>query len=164
MGKNKQGVIFSGQSTRKEKDQVNQEISKLDKLVDRSQNILYRIKAVFPFNFFTDEIIIDASKVNVIRRIFVKTGNVRSVTYEDIFEVSVNYSLFFATLEVADRFFQEAPIIINYLKKSEALKARRIIQGMLIALKEKVQIDQIENKILINKLEELGKAREAGAF
>lgn len=76
----KKGVIFNAQKKENEFIKTNKEINKLNDLVDESRKILLKLKAVFPFNFFGDEIIIDLSKVSVIQKRFFEAGSIRSVS------------------------------------------------------------------------------------
>lgn len=160
MVRKQEGVVFTAQND-SQVIRARKEIKKLDKLADASRKILLRLKAVFPFNFFRDEIIIDLSKVSINQRIFFRTGNIRSVAYEDIFEVTTNYSLIFASLSIVDRFYQQMPLEIPYLWKKDALRARRVIQGVMIAKKEKININDVPQHLLLEKVETLGRARES---
>lgn len=118
-----------------------------------------KIKAVFPFNFFPDEIIIDETKVSVYHRIFFFSKQIVSVDYKDILNVILDHSLFFATLELVGRFFAEQPISVKYLKKKDAILARRVIQGMIIAKKEGIDVSAINIGQLLDKVERVGQTR-----
>lgn len=131
----------------------------LDSLATGSARIILDIKAVFPFNFFPDELIIDETKVSVHTKLFFYTKQVRSVVYSDIFNVVIHEGLFFAKLEIIDRYFSEQSIVIEFLKKKDAILARRIIQGMVIAKKEKIDLQALPIKDLIEKLDRIGKSR-----
>lgn len=133
-----------------------QNVRDLDTLVKESQRVLLRINAVFPFNFFPDEVIVDETKVSIIHKIFFYSNSIRSIAHEDIFNVIVEHSLFFATLEIVDRFFVEQPIIIRYLKKDDAILARRLIQGIIIAKKKGINLTELKKDELHRKIELLG--------
>jgi hypothetical protein len=132
---------------------------KLDRIADSSSRILYELRAVFPFNFFPDEIIIDETKVTIVSHMFFQSKETHSVMYQDIFNVVVDDSLFFATMIIADRFFSKVPTKVTYLKKAEALKAMRIILGMMVILKEKVNTQPLPLEELREKAERIGEAR-----
>jgi len=88
---------------------------------------------------------------------FFYSAKIRSVAYEDVFNVTTAYSLLFGTLELSDKFFVQQPIIIRHLWKNDARKTRRIIQGIIIAKKEGINMNKIPLDLLIHKVEELGK-------
>ncbi len=135
---------------------VDKNLQKLDSLANESQHTLLKIKAVFPFNFFPDEIIIDETKVSIIRKLFFFSNQIRSVAHEDILNVIVEYHIFFATLGIVDRSFIQQPISINYLKKNDAILARCIIQGIIIAKKEGVDFNMVTVKDLVQKAKRIG--------
>lgn len=133
--------------------------NKLDMLARESARVIVDVKAVFPFNFFPDEVILDETKVSVHISYFFWSKEVRSIEYKDIFNVAVQQGLFFAKLEIVDRFFTQSPITINYLFKKDAHKIRRLIQGMMIAQKEQIDIHDMPLKELVAKLERIGRSR-----
>lgn len=135
------------------------EEEKLDLLVAQSARVILDIKSVFPFNFFPDELLIDETKVSIHTNYFFYTKEIRSMEYSDIFNVVTNQGLFFAKLEIVDRYFSQQSITIDFLKKSDALLARRLIQGLVIAKKEKVDTTSMSTEDLIYKLSDVGNTR-----
>lgn len=135
-------------------------IEKLNVLASRSTRLLMRIHAVFPFNFFPDELILDENSITHRENRFFYTTQIRSISYEDIFNVTVEYGIVFGQLAVADKFFIQQPIVIHHLRQQDARRARRIINGMIIVKKEKVDATAIPLNLLIAKAEELGRAKD----
>lgn len=131
-------------------------LQKLDILVNESNRTLLKVKTVFPFNFFPDEIIIDEIKVSIIHNLFFFSNQIRSVAHEDILNVVIEHHIFFATLEIMNRFFVEQPITVRYLRKDDALLARSIIQGIIIAKKEGVDFNMVTVKDLLQKAKKIG--------
>ncbi|PIP63680.1 hypothetical protein CO165_03865 [Candidatus Roizmanbacteria bacterium CG_4_9_14_3_um_filter_33_18] len=123
-----------------------------------SEIILLKIKTVFPFTLFPDTIIIDLNKLDIIKQDFFLTKRVNSIIHEDILNITVESGPILATLRITSRFFSGKPILITYLKKSEALQAKRLISGLIIARRKGVTLRGIEIEELLNKLEQLGKA------
>lgn len=132
---------------------------KMESLAQGSQRILLEIKSVFPFDLFPDEVIIDETKVSIHRNYFFYTGQIQSVELKDVFNVVVNHGLFFAKLELFDRYFAQQPISVEYLKKEDAIRARHIIQGLVIAKKENIDITALSEDDLIAKLDRIGQSR-----
>lgn len=133
--------------------------SELNQLAKESARVLLDIVAVFPFNFFPDEVIIDEAKVSIHTHYFFYTKQVRSIEYKDIFNVIVQQGIFFAKLELVDRFYAKESIDIEFLKKNDAIKARRIIQGMIIASKEGIDTHAIPIDELMKTLDRIGQSR-----
>lgn len=132
-----------------------------DQLVERSKIILYKCSSVFPFTIFPDEITIHLNQVNIIQRQFFYTGRRHSVVIEDIEDVFVDTSLFFATLKIVDKGYVENIIEVPYLWVDDARKMRRIIQGLMIASKSNIDITKLDSKNLLEDIESLGKIKES---
>lgn len=139
----------------------NPNITKLHALVNRAARVLVKVKAVFPFNFFPDELILDDNAITHRENRFFYTAQIRSIAYEDIFNVIVEYNVLFGTLEIHDKLSTRQPVIfVHHLKRRDAHKVRRIIRGLILAKKEGVDTREIPLNLLIHKAEELGKAKE----
>jgi|SRR3990167_8638677 len=133
--------------------------TELTKLASESARVILDIKAVFPFNFFPDELMVDETKVSIHTNFFFYNKQVRSIEYSDIFNVVIQEGLFFAKLEIVDRYFSEQSITIEYLKKKDAVLARRIIQGMIIAKKKNIDLRSLPIHELMQKLDRIGQSR-----
>ncbi|OGG15474.1 hypothetical protein A3D77_06515 [Candidatus Gottesmanbacteria bacterium RIFCSPHIGHO2_02_FULL_39_11] len=139
------------------------------KELDKLQNLalttstLFRAKTVFPFHLFPDEITIDPIKVSFIHRIFFGSEQLFSIEIKNILEVTVESGPFFATLFVDFLVVNSLtppppPIIINHLRKSDAAAARRIIQGLMIAKREGVNLTDVHTQNVTPLLQKVGKA------
>lgn len=166
---NSQGVLYQPEPERPaattgrvriatKNDEKEKNIRKLTRLSRESEKVIMRLQAVFPFNFFPDEVIIDEAKVSVIHKIFFFSRQIRSIAHEDIFNVVVEHSILFATLEIADRYFIMEPLRIPYLKKDEAIQARKIIQGIIIAKQNGIDLAPLDVNEIRAKIEKLGEA------
>ncbi len=131
----------------------------IDTLAQGSHRVLVDIKSVFPFDLFPDAVIIDETKVTIQRNFLFFTGQSQSVNIADILNVVVNHGIFFAKLELFDRYFAEQPISVEYLKKDEAVKARHIIQGLVLVKKDNIDISTLELDNLVMKLGQIGQSR-----
>lgn len=134
-------------------------LSKLQTLVAQHKAPLLKLKNRSFFALFPTELIADYTKVTVVRKISLLSEQIRSVAYEDIFNVTVSTSVFFATIEIIDKLFPADPLSITHLPKQKASAARRIIQGMMIAKKEGIDVRTVQDEGLVNILEELGRVR-----
>lgn len=130
---------------------------KLDELLQHNERALYRLSTVFPFDLFPDDVVIDLHKVNLISRTFFFSEGVHSFPIKEIGDVLVESSIFFATLKLMNKTMSRNLFSVPYLKKKEALCARNIIQGLVVADKEGIDITHIQNGELVKKIEEIGK-------
>lgn len=135
---------------------------KLSNLTKQSRIVLFKCSSVFPFDFFPDEMSIEPTQVNLNKKIFFWTDRMTSVPIKNISDVIVQTGPFFASISVLDQFFKENSVEIMWLKKSDAQRARKIIQGLIVAVKENIDIARIEPRKLVKQAEELGEMQAIG--
>lgn len=141
------------------KEQAKHE-DKFNKLIARASKVLYKINTVFPFDFFPTIITIDPEKVTLKIKNFFNSSEIRSIHIKNISHIFVDTGPFFATLNIIDQSVLEdnvGKVQIPYIKKEEALRARRIIQGLIVANKEGVDLFKLTDNDLDKKLEEIGR-------
>ncbi len=134
------------------------EVEKLEQTLEGSHNILFKCKTVFPFTLFPDEIIIDENKVDVRHGLFFMSKLTTSIPYENIVKATTTTGLFFATLQIEMEIFVQQPEPINYLWRQDAIKARRIINGMVSAYKQGIDFRKLDMKKATDEFEEIGRA------
>lgn len=140
------------------KDQEQHE-EKFNKLLTHSTTTLLSISTFFPFTIFPHKLIITLNDVNFVYTEFFISKQIRSISISKIAEVIVNTGFFFAQLQIIDKDFSQMTIEMEYLKIKDAMKAKRLIQGMLFASKEKIDLTKIDDANLVAKLEELGRVQ-----
>ncbi|EKD86870.1 MAG: hypothetical protein ACD_37C00118G0003 [uncultured bacterium] len=152
-----ESIIFQNEESLKNEKDRNQ----LDDLAEMTENRLYKLTAVFPFDFFPNQIYIEEKQIIIIYKQFFFTSQDYHILIEDILMPIVETSLFFATLkiEMGPGGFQQNPPPIQFLRKKQALRAKRIIVGLLVCHKEKINLSSFNNKELLGKLEEIGRFR-----
>lgn len=150
-----EGLLDGTNETTKEHEKQN---NKFQELVQKSDKILFRIRAVFPFDLFPDEVIVDVNKVNIIQNSFL-SKNMHSVFIKDISDVVVQTGILFACLSIIDFGFVENTIDIRYLDISKALEARRIIQGLVVSSRQGIDLSKVEVTDLRRKVEKLGEMK-----
>lgn len=156
------GAVYLPQiSAQEEPANEIQENQKLDNLVEMCEKPLLKIKTVFPFVLFTNEVIIDIHKVSIVYGNFFASKQIHSVLVKDVSDVVVETNPFFATLKIVDIGYTDNTIDINYLKRSDGNLARRVIQGLVMAHKHGIDLTKVNRKDLTKKLESLG-ANEKG--
>ncbi len=137
---------------------------KLDKLINKSHKVLFEVNTVFPFDFFPDRIRIDENKVDLISHEFFYTKHLISILNKNINTATISTGVFFATLNLEVKGFvtgyEVKPYPIKYLWKKDAIRARRIILGLVSIEKDKIDLAKVDTTHLISKIEEIGKAQE----
>lgn len=126
-------------------------------LVKKSNRILVGIRShKFPIDIFPNVINIEEDRITIITRDFF-SSNVHSVDIEDISNIFINITPFFAQLVIVSATFTENEIRIRNLRKKEAVFVRRIVEGLRIFKDKKIDTSGYSKQELINKLQELSR-------
>ncbi|RJP47326.1 MAG: hypothetical protein C4584_00630 [Armatimonadetes bacterium] len=137
---------------------------KFENIIKGADKTLFQAKSYFPFDFFPDEVTVDINQVAIINRNFFNTANAyQSISIDDILEVYISTGFFLASLIIIDKARVPTPSEVRSLSKTDAVKARRIIQGLVVAKRQGVDLTSltgIETEDLIQQLEKLGQAQE----
>ena len=141
------------------KPSEDENVKKIDALAKMTTNQIYKISAVFPFDLFPNHIIIEQKQIIIRYRQFFFTHQDYHILISDILMPVVEVSIFFATLklEIGEGGFQQNPPPVKFLFKKEALKAKRIIAGLLICLKENIDLSEMTREDVLRKIEEIGR-------
>jgi hypothetical protein len=131
---------------------------KFEDLVNNSEKILFKTKSMFPFTWFPDEMIIDPIKINVISKEFFSAERIHCIYIKNILDVFLDVGPFSSTLRIVDQSFTENTVVVAALKKQDAYKARKIIQGLIVAHQQEIDVTGIDDEDLTEKLERLGNA------
>lgn len=136
----------------------NHNLELLESLKKETTSTLYKFHTVFPFDFFPDEITIDENKVSIISWNFFLNYDVRSILIEDITDVTVECGPFFAALTLVDSSNFRFPITvkIEYLKKKEAIMARKLIQGLILTKNRQIGLHSLSISQARKDLSSLG--------
>lgn len=132
----------------------------LNETLRNSTDILASATTVFPFTLFPNTATIDREKLNITNRVFFRVAEVVTIPIPDITHVTADVGPIVGSIRVhthtagADR-----PYAINYMRRPDAIKFKRILQGYIIALKKGVDYSALNTEQLRTLLSELGKAR-----
>jgi hypothetical protein len=134
---------------------------KLNELIQKSRKPLFEMSTIFPFDLFPDKLSIELDRVNIYHRNFLETGEVRGIAMSNIGEVVIGLSPFLTTLRIIEeRIGPESTHTFKPVWKEDAVKARRIITGLIIANKEGIELTIFKPEELAKKAEDLGKSQE----
>lgn len=147
------GDTEAAESERSEDDHK----EKLEEAVRKSNEILAEATTVFPFTLFPDTITLDRKKLVLTQRSFFLTSKVLTIQIEEILNVAVNAGPFFGSLHIAIRgLTSEDHFDISFLWRKDAIHLKHMIEGCIIAMKEKIKIERMPREELIRKLVQLG--------
>ncbi|KKQ30083.1 MAG: hypothetical protein US68_C0012G0022 [Candidatus Shapirobacteria bacterium GW2011_GWE1_38_10] len=124
-------------------------------LVGKSNRILASVTSIFPFDLFPNTVNVEEGRITVIVRNFFLSSQVHSVDIKDISNVFINLAPFFAQLVVVSKTFARNQIKIKFLKKDEAIFARRMIEGLRVFESKQIDTSIYSREELIAKLKEL---------
>ncbi len=144
----------------------NEQAAAVDELEKDIGQPLYTVSAVFPFDLFPDKIIIYRKRVDFIYRHFFWVEEIIPIMLEDIISSRVSISILFASLEVEVKGLtflpNSLPPFVNFLPIEKAKEANQILTSLLAANNEGLDADQLPDKPLADKLQEIGKPQDLG--
>lgn len=149
--------IQDQKASEKRTDEKAERMKNLSKVVAKSNEVLATAHAVFPFDLFPDTVIVDRTKVTIIKHGFFWSAETISIRIEDILNVTTGVGPLFGSLTVASRVMSSVDHFkINYFWRKDAIHLKHIIQGYVIAHHNKIDVSHLSNKDLIDTLSELG--------
>ena len=98
----------------------------------KDPDIFLKIKSIFPFELFPDELIISVDKVTLINRTLPGTNMVRDMHMNDVAQAEAGCGPIFGHLHVYSKLRTEAPLLIERVRRAEVLRAREIIESLLV--------------------------------
>lgn len=143
--------------------------TKLEVLSSRNHVTLMQTRTFFPFDLFPDTLIIDMTKVNIISKQFFATETVTNINLKDIVDVCAETAIFMGNLvityvpNVDGMMGMLEPIThrINLLKRNDALRAQRILKGILVARREGIEISTCSPDEIMHVIERFGDSKFA---
>lgn len=123
-----------------------------------SEKILLTVKTVFPLTLFPDTIIITKEKVTLKHKVFFFSESIHSILVKDIVNIEAQINILFGQIAITDRYFAQIPFTISFLWRSDALKVREIIQGLITSDRSDIDILNIDTNTLKHNLQKIGQA------
>lgn len=124
--------------------------------VSNSESCLLKIRTMFPFTFFPNEILIYRNKVVIVQRFLPFTKKEFPMLISDIKSVTVSVGPVFASMFFEISGFEKNPEKIEFLKRSEALDARKIITGLILMSKKEIATNDMEGAEILTAARQLG--------
>lgn len=149
-------AIFKG-IHKDQKPDGKSELERLKGVVNKTNTPLKRVSGVFPFDLFPDSITIDRQKLTIVNRQFIGIHKTVTVPVADIKNVQANVGPVLGSVIVTSEHFVNNTATVKFLRRKDALEIQRLVQGIMIALKENIDINAISKNQLLDLLSNLGK-------
>jgi hypothetical protein len=130
--------------------------NRTDKTTSKRPELLADVQSAFPFTLFPDGINIDRRKITVIHRAFLGKSVVLSVPLADIHRVELSTGPILGSLKIMAKFFDDKPVTVNFLKKSDAFLVKRLLDGFIIAIERNIDCSTMPRDELTAMLKGLG--------
>jgi hypothetical protein len=134
------------------------ESEKLIHITDGARDNLITASTVFPFVLFPDTVSIDRQKLTIVHRSFFRTSSTICVQIDDVQIAKVDVGPFFGSVHLASKYFVDNIQSINFLRRSDAIKIQRLLQGYMIAHHRQIDCSGIDNDQLVILLNQLGQS------
>ncbi|HTE21906.1 MAG TPA: hypothetical protein VK674_02590 [Candidatus Limnocylindria bacterium] len=132
-------------------------VPELAETITKSREVLVSATTVFPFTLFPDAVTLDRAKLTIAHREFFAVGEVVSIRIEDILNVMADVGPFLGSLKIFTRFFStDKPYQVSFLRRQDALRIKRILQGYIIAIQKKIDCSALPTPELARMLDDLG--------
>ncbi len=152
-------VIFTTPAKALEKKARQKEVEKMEVLAQKDTEPVFTCQSVFPFDLFPDRLTISSKKLSITQRYFFFERQTQSIMISDLLSIIIEESLLFASIHIVDRKFPQNVLDIDTLNKEEARRARRIVEGIIIAEREKIDFTKIPTHQLSDMLEKIGETK-----
>jgi len=139
---------------------------RLKTLTTRQEVELLRAYSVFPFSLFTDTLIIDTTKVTIIKKQFFATEYIVTIPLKDLSDTNVQTFLFLGSLTVeympqsnSPGMMQPIIVRIANLRRAQAIRAKNILKGILVTRAEDIDIATLTPQEVVDIIEKFGESR-----
>jgi hypothetical protein len=137
-----------------------QNAAHLHSLADGNSAPLLVVKSLFPFDFFPTTIVVTKTKIDVVDKLFFFSKDINSFLITEVGRVEVTTNLFFSTLTIRGKTVDKILIKVGYLRAEDAIQVQSIIQGLIIAKTENVDVTQMASPGLESVVRTVGQPLE----
>jgi hypothetical protein len=137
----------------------NSALEKLGNLVRVDSPVLFSSQSVFPFMIFPQRIILEKTQITIVEKIFFGSQQIHSIPIAEVGSIEVSTNMFFGNIKIFYKIINQPVWEVKGLKKSDALRARRIIEGLLISKSQNIDISSIPTTELSSWLEKIGSSK-----
>ena len=135
-------------------DAIVEDRRKLGKMIASADEFCFCIKTHMPLDLFPDELMVDIHKVTYMD-IRILSKDVISIPIKDIGKVEVTNDILFASMEIQNS-SQTTIINLSWLWKDDSRQVQAMIQGLIIAYKNDIHLEDLTPNEILEKIEPLG--------
>jgi hypothetical protein len=110
---------------------------------------LFGFKALFPFDFFPDEVVLDRFKIVVIKRDFFLSQRVMTIPISGTIGVKVNSGPIFSQIEIFDPAGGQKTVIIEKVLNNHARRFRTLVEGLIVAIRQGINVNEMSKNDMI---------------
>lgn len=136
---------------------------KLANIANRHDIEILRIKGTFPFDLFPDTLIIDTTKVTIVKSQMFATENIITIPLKDLADVHIQTAVFLASITISYMPQASSPGMLKpeeeqvaCLKRSDAIRAKNIMKGIMVAQAEDIDIAKLSPEAVFELVEKVG--------
>lgn len=136
---------------------------KFENIKSRHEIKLLETKTLFPFSIFPDTLVIDTTKVTVVRKKLFATEFITTIPLKDVSDVTVQTALFMGSVTFkympqsnSPGMLEPVSITMSSLKREDAIKAKNILKGVLVANSEDIDIAELTPEEVADVVEKFG--------
>jgi len=145
---------FGFQNQKASPDTSQQETTELEK----KSRVLGRFRSMFPFTLFPDELIVEENRVIWKNWLGPGMTSVTSIMATDISNVQASHGPFFGHIHIGS-LVGGPEILMEKLSRADAVKARALIEGIILTARERLAIRKKEVTQEEEELSKLGEVR-----
>lgn len=150
------------QATQKGETDIDTSGKNLEEIISQSHEVLAEASTVFPVKLFPDTVVVDRTKITIIKRTFFWSSDTMTFRIEDVLNAEVTVGPLFGSLIIASRVMSTTDHFrIDHFWRNDAVYLKRIIQGYIIARHNQIDVAHLPKDELIRTLSELGHHRSA---
>jgi hypothetical protein len=136
-------------------NQSEESIQALNRAIWDSNEVL--VTATTTSKLHRASLTLNRAKLFAIKRSALGTGDEMSVRIEDVLNVNATLGPISGTISITTKFTKPGvPYIIGPFHRKDTLRLKRIIQGYVIAIERRIDLNMVPTKELITGLYELG--------
>lgn len=151
--------IAGTKEEQKSDEHANKQERKLHQAVKETRKTLATARSVFPFELFPDLITIDQHKLTIEYRSFFGIKQTVSVPIENVKNIQADLGPFFGSIIVTSDHFINNTQTVNWLWRNDAEHIQKLVQGIMVAVKEGIDLSKVEVEELKKDLTSLGEGR-----
>lgn len=121
-----------------------------------AHEILLHVKGVFPFDIFPDEAKLDRQMLTIRRNIFPGISKTVTSHHDDILNSHLDQGPLFGSVTIHLKYVTDGEETIKWLSKRDAKELHVLLQGILSARKNEIDLTPLNRSELLKRLEEMG--------